>query len=154
MLGLACNVMMTSCAGGLLAICSPPLLRNRVDQLIGGGSRCAISAITATAYQSKSSTTPFGCICDFLSAFETSRTFWLSEASMVRMRPSAAGRSSSARPMSDGSEDHIHLPMCVGISMKSSSRSTARVCICGTPLIVKAKCWMSWCNREETRKPH
>ena len=39
---------------------------------------------------------------------------------MFRMRPYAAGRSSLASPMPKGSEDHIHLPTCFGISMRCS----------------------------------
>ena len=40
-----------------------------------------------------------------------------------------------------------------GIWMKSSSLSTASACICGAPLIVKARYWTFSCNRAETSAP-
>jgi hypothetical protein len=48
---------------------------------------------------------------------------------------------------------NIHVPMCAGISMKSSSGLTASAFIFGAPLIAKAKSWTCWYNLDGTSRP-
>ncbi len=60
-------------------------------------------------------------------------------ASMSRMKRSAAGRLSLAWPMPENSDARTRVLIRVGISMKSSSRSTARTYTCGAPLIARER---------------
>ncbi len=50
----------------------------------------------------------------------------------------------------ENSDARTRVLMRVGISMKSSSRSTARTYTCGAPLIARERSWTCWCNRAET----